>query len=57
MSTGSRVAWQFLRNVRLMIVAFATGAQGATLPSGFTESLVASGLNNPTQRNSDQRIL
>jgi glucose/arabinose dehydrogenase len=48
MSTASRFAWQFLRNVCLITVAFATGAQGATLPSGFTESLVAGGLNNPT---------
>src|SRR5262245_29514069 len=48
MSTGSRFVWQFLRNVCLTIVAFATGAEGATLPSGFTESLIASGLNNPT---------
>jgi glucose/arabinose dehydrogenase len=31
-----------------MMVACATGAHAATLPAGFTESLVASGLNNPT---------
>ena len=48
MSTGSRFVWQCLRNVCLTMVAFATGAEGATLPAGFTESLVASGLNNPT---------
>ena len=48
MSTGSRFVWQCLRNVCLTMAAFATGAEGATLPSGFTESLVASGLNDPT---------
>src|SRR5687767_3266616 len=48
MSTGPRSAWQCLPNVCLMMVAFATGAQAATLPAGFTESLIASGLNNPT---------
>jgi glucose/arabinose dehydrogenase len=31
-----------------MMVAFATGADAAALPTGFTESLVASDLNNPT---------
>ena len=45
---GPRFALQFLRNVCLVVVAFAASAQAATLPAGFTESLVASGLNNPT---------
>jgi glucose/arabinose dehydrogenase len=48
MSTASRSAWRILRRVCLMIVACATGAPAATLPAGFTESLVASGLNHPT---------
>ena len=48
MSTGPRSAGRMLRNVCLMMVACATGAHAATLPAGFTESLVASGLNNPT---------
>lgn len=48
MLTGPRSAWRILRNVCLMIVACATGSHAATLPAGFTESLVASGLNNPT---------
>jgi glucose/arabinose dehydrogenase len=48
MSTGPQSAWRILPNVCLMIVACATGAHAATLPAGFTESLVASGLNNPT---------
>ena len=48
MSTGPRCAWQYLRNVCLMMVAFATGGQAATLPAGFTETLIATGLTNPT---------
>src|SRR5262245_42146881 len=48
MFPGPRSVWPCLRNFSLMMVAFATGAHAATLPTGFTESLVASGLNNPT---------
>jgi len=48
MFPGSRAVWLCLRNCCLMMVAFATGGQAATLPTSFTESLVASGLNNPT---------
>ena len=46
MFPGPRSVWPCLRHFCLMMVAFATGAHAATLPTGFTESLVASGLNN-----------
>jgi glucose/arabinose dehydrogenase len=48
MTTGPRFVLQILRNTCVAVAAFAATAHGATLPAGFTESLVASGLNTPT---------
>ena len=48
MTTGPRFVLQILRNTCVAVAAFAVSAHGATLPAGFTESLVASGLNTPT---------
>ncbi len=48
MTTRPRFVLQILRNTCVAIAAFAVSAYGATLPAGFTESLVASGLNTPT---------
>jgi glucose/arabinose dehydrogenase len=48
MTTGPRFVLQILRNTCVAFATFAVSAYGATLPAGFTESLVASGLNTPT---------
>jgi glucose/arabinose dehydrogenase len=48
MTTGPRFVRQIVRNACVAIAACAVSAHGATLPAGFTESLVASGLNTPT---------
>jgi glucose/arabinose dehydrogenase len=34
--------------VSLLVISGATGASAATVPTGFTDAVVASGLNNPT---------
>src|SRR5687767_13290734 len=48
MSIGPRFVLQIFRNVCAAIAAMAVSAHAATLPAGFTESLVASGLSTPT---------
>ena len=48
MKTRPRFVLQILRNTCVAMAACAVSAHGATLPAGFTESLVASGLNAPT---------
>jgi glucose/arabinose dehydrogenase len=45
------IGWRAARvaaSVCVMLTIGATAGRAATLPSGFTEALVASGLNNPT---------
>ena len=47
MTNGSRAA-RAAASVCVILALGASGAGAATLPAGFTEALVASGLNNPT---------